>query len=353
MIVNSVTLKNFRNYQSCSYQFKPKINVVIGENGVGKTNIMEAIYYLSLARSFRGVDDIELIHHGEEFAYIDTSVNIGDIKRRIQITISKNGKRILVNGKAINRISELAKTINVILFEPKDVMLFRGSPKDRRDFLNIALSKKSELYLEQITRYEKILRERNEALKSVNPDLTLIETTTEMLVKLAGPIVSYRQVYVKDINDILNKIARALTGVQGKIEIVYQPFVKYDEHFENNAKEAFKKALESDLKHKATSIGVHREDFSVNLNGKDIATYGSQGENRMVALALKLSPYFLETNKDKRPVVVLDDVMSELDSKHQERLIKFLNKFEQVFITATKLKIDGANHYEIKNKEVL
>ena len=157
--------------------------------------------------------------------------------------------------------------------------------------------------------------------------------------------------YVKDINDILNKITRALTGDNQKFEVKYYPFVSYDADYSENAKKAFKRAEESDFKHKQTSIGVHREDISISLNGRDIATFGSQGENRIAALALKLSPYFLIEDKDKKPIIVLDDVMSELDQKHQERLIKFLRKFNQVFITGTKLDIPDCNHLLIKKEE--
>ena len=160
--------------------------------------------------------------------------------------------------------------------------------------------------------------------------------------------------YVKDINDILNKITRALTGDNRKFELHYTPYVKYDENFLTNARNAFKRAEESDFKHKQTSIGTHREDISISLNGRDIATYGSQGENRIAALALKLSPYFLIEDKDKKPIIVLDDVMSELDPTNQERLIKFLRKFNQVFITGTKLDIPDCNHLLInkQTKEV-
>ena len=184
-------------------------------------------------------------------------------------------------------------------------------------------------------------------------DQKLLEASTELLVKYAGPIINYRAMFVKDINDILIKITRALTGVKDKIEIHYRPFVNMSSDYQNVALEAFNRALESDLRHKATSIGIHREDISVSLNGKDIGTFGSQGENRLVALALKLSPYFLITDKDKKPIIVLDDVMSELDKNHREQLIKFLRKFEQVFITDTKLEIDGATRIELNNaKEV-
>ena len=348
MNIKSITLKNFRNHNYLSFSFQKGINVISGPNGIGKTNIVEAIYYLSLARSFRTNDTYNLIQKGKDDAEISSIISEGELVRKIRINISKEGKKILLNNKPVSKLSELVKCVNVVLFEPKDVLLFRGSPKERRNFLDINISKKSAIYLDHISRYDKILRQRNDLLKQENVDEVLLDTTTEMLVKLAEPIVSYRQLYVKDINDILNKIARALTGVNSEIEIKYTPFVPFDSEFKESAKKAFKGALEGDLKRKATSIGIHREDFSVSLNGRDIAMFGSQGENRLVALALKLSPYFLIEDKDKRPVVVLDDVMSELDKTHKERLIKFLQKFEQVFITSTNQVVKDAAHYELK-----
>ena len=351
MQIKKLGLRNFRNHSSLSFEFSDNLNVLTGPNGVGKTNIVEAIYYLSLGRSFRAVEDNDLIKKNQDRAEINAVITEGELNRKIKIVITRSGRTISINGKSISKLSELAKCVNVILFQPKDVMLFSGPPRDRRNFLDISISKKSAVYLDYITRYEKVLKERNDLLKSDKIDQTLLDVTTELLVKLSGSIISYRQMYVKDINDILNKITRALTGKREQFELKYYPFVPYDADYTENAKKAFKRAEESDFKHKQTSIGVHREDISISLNGRDIATFGSQGENRIAVLALKLSPYFLIEDKDKKPIVVLDDVMSELDHKHQEHLIKFLRKFNQVFITGTKLDIPDCNHLLIKQEE--
>jgi len=351
MLIKKISLKNFRNHNSLSFDFSDHLNVLTGLNAVGKTNVVDAIYYLSLGRSFRTNEDIELINKNHEKAEIDAVISEGELTRKIKIIITKTGRMVMINSKSISKLSELSKCVNVILFQPKDVQLFSGPPRDRRNFLDISISKKSGIYLDYISRYEKVLKERNDLLKSDNIDQTLLDVTTELLIKLSGSIISYRQMYVKDINDILNKITRALTGVKETFEVKYYPFVPYDADFNENAKKAFKRAEEGDFKHKQTSIGVHREDISISLNGRDIATFGSQGENRIAALALKLSPYFLIEDKDKKPIIVLDDVMSELDQKHQERLIKFLRKFNQVFITATKLDIPDCNHLLIKQEE--
>jgi len=351
MLIKKIGLRNYRNHHSLSFDFSEHLNVITGDNAVGKTNIVEAIYYLSLARSFRTSEDTDLIKKNQDKAEIEAVITEGEITRKIKVVITRTGRAVLINNKNISKISELSKCVNVILFQPKDVMLFSGPPKERRSFLDISISKKSTIYLDYISRYEKVLKERNDILKANELNQTLLDVTTELLVKLSGSIISYRQMYVKDINDILNKITRALTGEKGTFELKYYPFIPYDANFTDNAKNAFKRAEESDFKHKQTSIGVHREDISISLNGRDIATFGSQGENRIAALALKLSPYFLIEDKDKKPIVVLDDVMSELDQKHQERLIKFLRKFNQVFITATKLDIPDCNHLLIKKEE--
>ena len=348
MLVKSLTLKNFRNHSFVTYDFQPGMNILTGLNAAGKTNIVEAINYLSIAKSFRTDEEKELIQDSKSTAEINAVCSEGNINRKIKIVITREGRSISINGKPATR-SGLIRYINILLFEPRDVLLFRGSPKNRRSFLDVNLAKKSQPYLDYLSRYNKVLKERNDILKSDNVDPVLLEATTEMLAKLSGPIVSYRQLYVKDINDILIKITRALTGVQGKLEVIYKPFIDYDDDFQKKALEAFKRAEERDLHQKATSIGVHREDFSICLNGRDIGQFGSQGENRIVAIALKLAPYFLIEDKDKKPVVVLDDVMSELDEAHGERLIKFLKKFEQVFITATSLNVADAAQYQIKN----
>ena len=333
MQIKKITLKNYRNHPYLSLDFSERLNVLTGRNAAGKTNIIEAIYYLSLGRSFRTNEDTDLIKKNQDRAEIEASITEGEILRKIKIIITRTGRMVMINGKNISKLSELSKCVNVILFQPKDVTLFSGPPRERRNFLDISISKKSSIYLDYISRYEKVLKERNDLLKQDKIDHTLLDVTTELMVKLSGSIISYRQMYVKDINDILNKITRALTGEEGKFELSYHPFIPYDSEFANNAKKAFKRAEESDFKHKQTSIGIHREDISISLNGRDIATFGSQGENRIAALALKLSPYFLIEDKDKKPIIVLDDVMSELDHNNQEQLIKFLRKFNQVFIT--------------------
>ncbi len=353
MIVTKLELKSFRNYPSLVVDFDKKLNVITGPNGAGKTNIVEAIHYLSLARSFRAENDFELMRRGDTTAFIDATITEGDLTRKVRVTFTPEGKLISCNGKKIARLSELSHLVNVIIFEPSDVNLFRDVPKARRKFLDVSLSKQSSTYLGLISRYEKALKERNAILKSERPDLLHLDATTELMVELSEPIIQYREEYVAHINEILGRIVQALGGVDVQAQVVYQPFMKAISDFPSEARLMFAQSLETDLRRKSSSVGIQREDFSVLLNGSDIGRYGSQGENRLIALALKLSPYFLIKNKEKRPIIVLDDALSELDENHQERLIQFLGRFEQVFITTTHYEKKDASVYEVSEHKVL
>ena len=213
MNIKTLTLKNFRNYSSTTFEFKPGLNIITGNKGIGKTNIVEAIHYLSIARSFRTQEETDLIKQGKKNAEIFALIKEGDISRKIKVVFTDKGKQILINGKPVNKISELSKCVNVLLFEPKDVLLFKGAPKARRNFLDINISKTSPKDLEIYSRYEKVLKQRNDCLKSDNIDLLLLETYTDLLIELSLPIIKAREQYVKDINDILIKITRALTGI--------------------------------------------------------------------------------------------------------------------------------------------
>ncbi|MFA5480845.1 MAG: DNA replication/repair protein RecF [Bacilli bacterium] len=352
MIIQKLALRNYRSYDAVDLTFEKGLNVIIGENAEGKTNIVEAIHYLSLARSFRTSEDSALIKENREFTTIEAEVAEGPLKKRIIVSLTPNGKKVTSNGKPISRLSELSTLVNVVVFEPAHVALFKDSPKARRDFLDISLTKQSISYLEQISKYEKILRERNEVLKNEPINSLQLETVTEMLIATAEKIVRYREMYIQQINKVLPQIVASIKGAKEIAKIKYLPFVKPDAEFKTNAKTAFSKALEGDLRKKVTSIGPHREDFKMTLNGKDVAKYGSQGENRVLALALTLSPYFLIEDKDKRPIIALDDVMSELDEEHKERLISFLRRFEQVFITSTALEVSDACLYEVRNHKI-
>ena len=347
MILKHLELKNFRSYDSLSIDFDPSINEIVGPNGVGKSNLAEAIHYLNLAKSWRTQDDRLLIKDGESEAFITAEVVEGQLHREVRIAIAKGSKKISVNGKPIRRLSELSRLINVIVFSPANVPLFLGSPGERRKFLDLSISKQSLDYFALIGRYDKLLKERNAALRAPTIDERLIDVLTEQMIEVSYPLVKLRGLYVQELNRVLPKILTRLKGPGNAAELVYRPFVKADENFIENARNAFSRAKESDYRYRTTSIGPQREDFSFLLNGKDIADYGSQGENRIAVLSLKLAPFDLIEDEGRKPILVLDDVYSELDKEHAERLGAYLQELRQVFITATKKQTEGASLIEV------
>ncbi len=347
MILQRLVLKDFRSYPSLDIEFGERENLILGSTGSGKTNLAEAGYFLSLARSWRTSEDADLIRDGSLEGSVRAYVKEGNLRREILIVLGPDGKRVFLNGKPIGRISELAKLVNVVLFAPSDVTLFQGPPSQRRDFLDVSLSKVSADYLGLIGRYNRLLKQRNALLKQPSPDMTLLEVVTDQLVQVAEPIVRYRTMYVTSLSGVLPKVLGRLRGANAPCELVYRSFVKDDGSFAERARKAYSDALESDLLHKSTSVGTHREDFSLRIGGRDIASRGSQGENRMAALALKLSPFFLVEEEAKKPICVLDDVTSELDANHVARLLSLLKELGQSFLTATQLKLEGASLIEV------
>ena len=347
MILERIVLTNFRSYPSLDLEFGDKANLILGSNASGKTNLAEAIHYLSLARSWRTQEDRSLIRFGCDYASIRAFVREGALHREILIEITPQGKYVFLNGKPLPRRTDLTRLVNVLLFSPEDVRLFQGPPGERRGFLDVSLSKRSGDYLTLLGKQAALLKSRNALLKDGARDRDLLEVITDQLIEVQEPIVRYRTMYVTALNGVLPKLLASLRGVTAPCSLVYRSFVKDDGSFKQRAKKAYLDALEGDVLHKATSVGVHREDFSFRLNGKDIAEFGSQGENRMAALALKLSPYFLIEEEEKKPICVLDDVTSELDVGNAGRLLQCLESLGQSFLTATDLTLRGASVYEV------
>jgi DNA replication and repair protein RecF len=352
MNVTHLELRDFRNYPSLSLSFASKLNVIEGANGAGKTNLVEAIYYLSLAKSWRTSEPGALIKSGSDSARILARIEERDLTREIEIVLTPTGRRISVNGKPIHRLSELSRLVNVILFSPEDTAIFKGPPAERRNFLDLNLSKQSLDYFSLIGKYNRLLDERNAALKRNKPDRTYLGVVTDQMIEVSEPLARYRRLYIGELNKILSDLASELYGLDRKAALVYRPFVK-DGAFKEEAAKAYAKTLESDILHKATSIGTHREDFSLVLDGEDIASYGSQGENRLAAIALKLAPFFLIEDEAKKPIAVLDDVYSELDEAHSRRLSGLIGRIGQTFVTAAQISIDGASYIEVSDHKAI
>lgn len=347
MIIKSLVLRNFRNYDYAKVEFDPKLNIIVGDNAAGKTNLVEAIYFLSLARSFRTSETSDLIKNKRQYSQIEAQVEQDTINKDIVALMTSSSKKFVCNDKPVRKLSDLSKLINVIVFEPKDTLMFSDSPLVRRNFLDINLSKKSPVYLENLMMFEKLLKERNSILKSDIIDKLQLKIVTDQMIDVEEMICKYRAAYVNEINNVLSKLITKLKGEDQKAELHYLPFVKLDDKFKSSCVRAYERNEESDIRHKMTQIGIHREDLKMILNGKNIAEQGSQGENRIAVIALKIAPYFLIEEQSKKPIVILDDVMSELDDEHKKRLLTFVKDLEQVFITTTKTDIKDASIYEV------
>ena len=347
MILRRLRLVNWRGYSVLDLDFEKGLNLILGPNGAGKTNLAEAIGYLSLARSFRVSDNQLLILAGSSQASVIAELQEEAIHRSVEIFLSKKDKRIAINGKPCRKISELSRSVNVLTFIPEDVSLFLDSPGRRRSFLDVSLSKGSQDYFSLISAYSKVLHERNLALKEPEIDRSLIEVYTDQMKSLEPPIIAHRRRYVNLLNSVLPHLLASLRGEQTSCALVYAPFVKDGEGLEERIEKAHQQALEGELLKRTTNVGVHREDFRFLFNGKDVGSYGSQGENRLSSLCLKLAPYFLVEEESEKPIVVLDDVMSELDQTRQKNLLLLLKDFSQVFLTATNLEAESASVIDV------
>lgn len=357
MLIKRIKASGFRNYQTLDVTFEKGINSLYGPNGSGKTNIVEAIDYLTIGKSFRADSDIELINFDSEF----TKLEVEYYKQKdceIKVVVSKEGKKIFNNGIELKKLSELPGNLIDVVFTPKDVLLFKDSPLVRRKLIDITLSSIDKKYLYELGMYKSLLKERNAILKDDLFDETYLDIITEKMITSQHYIHCKRKELLDQINELINKTYKRLDDEQSEIQIKYQTFVD-EKEFDQFKKKALKKynlSKETDMKRKTTSEGIHREDFKTYLNGHEIDLYGSQGQNRITCLALKLSIYeIIKKAIDDDPILILDDVLSELDENHQVKLIEYLKQVEQTFITCTETNTELKKYstYEIVDNAVI
>jgi DNA replication and repair protein RecF len=353
MFISKLKLVNFRNHDNLTLQFEKGLVFITGDNAQGKTNIVEAISLLSFGRSFRTKDDEKLVKQGEDFAIVEATIEKKKDNQVVQIVLMPDGKKILVNGQAINRFSELIQVCNVLVFEPRDTILLKDSPRARRSFLDASISKTTPDFVRSLSLFDQALQERNELLKGISIDPLKLKVATELLIKTAEPIVNARSAYVDLLNSQLTSVYQSISGRKLPLVLSYNSFTPSSDAFTENATAIFEKSESKDIKRRITTIGPQHDDFVVYQGDIDITSFGSQSENRLATLCLKLAPYFLKVGVQKEnPIVILDDVMSELDEEHQKNLLDFLSSFEQVFVTGTTLARNGAQIYEIVDYKV-
>lgn len=358
MKITKLKLTNFRNYEKVEIEFQKGVNIIVGDNGVGKTNLVESIDYLTLGKSFKTNDETEMIRFNQEFARIELDFCEKE-KNNITSIISKQGKRILYNDIDLKRLSELSGKLVDVLFVPEDVSFFRDSPNNRRRFLDINISSLNSKYLNDLSLYKKLLKERNAILKEEFVDKNYVDVITSQMVETQYQIVTHRKEMVRKLNELVNRKYQNLDSCSNNVKLAYLTETKETsskEEFVRMMLKKYKDEFETDVKRKNTSIGIHRDNLLMYLNGREIGVYGSQGQNRLGALALKLSMFeILKDELNEEPIVILDDVLSELDDDHQEKLIEELTKIEQVFITCAKeeFKFENCSTYVVTKDSVI
>lgn len=351
MHINTLSLKNFRNYSEENIEFTPGINLLAGANAQGKTNAAEAIFFLCTGYSPRANKDRLVIKNGEEVADISAEATSLYGKVSVRVNFNKNDKKnIFVNGLQVLKIGEILGNINSVFFNPQELKLVQESPEDRRRFLNVSLSQQSKNYFYALQRYNKILSQRNNLLKE--PNIAVIKDTLpiwdEQLTKQAAKIIKARNEFLTLISPIAEEKHALLSD--GKETLKMKTESGYYGSEEDIAYAMFsdlKTGLERDLRLGYTSIGPHRDDIKFTLNGLDVRVYGSQGQQRTVALSLKLAETETFFNRfGEYPVLILDDVLSELDKKRQRKLIGAVEHLQTIF-TAT-----GFDRTVFKNKDI-
>ena len=352
MYIEKIKLENFRNYKYENIELNKLINIIFGDNAQGKTNILEAIYFTSLGKSFRTNKEKEIVKENESQAKIEINFIKNNRKEKINAEISDK-KNFYINDIPVKKLSELVGKINIVLFSPEDIEILRNEPIKRRKFLNIMISQLRPKYIFLLSEYNKILEQRNNYLKKIkyeNKSQEYLTIWDEQLEKIGIKIYEYRKEFIEKINNKIKKIHLNTTENKENIEIKYKTNIDKKNYMENLLKN---KSV--DIQKGYTSIGIHRDDFEIYINKKNVAIFGSQGQQRTSIISLKLAEADVIYDEiEEYPIVLLDDFMSELDKKRINGFIQNI-KNNQVLITTTdKINLDTVvyNLYKVEKAKV-
>ena len=366
MVIKTLNIQNFRNYTSLHLELDDKINIVYGENGQGKTNLLESIYLLGFTTSHRSFTSDNLIKSGEEKAIIKGKL-IKEIPYELEIDLTRTKKMVKIDDKIITKQTDYIEKMNVIIFSSEDLDLIKGSPGERRKYFNLELSQLSINYYSALSDFNKLLKIRNEYLKelnlNMNVDLNYFHILTDYLVNKSIFIYQMRNKFVEKLNKICPPIFEEIAGIK-KFNIKYIPSVELENFDKENIKKALEDAynnhLEKEIRLKSTLYGPHRDDFTFNIENNNLREFGSQGQQKMAVIAIKLSEIEVFKNfKQTSPIILLDDVFSDLDNTKKNNLLKHINKDMQVIITTTDLDsideklLSKAKLIHIKNGKIV
>lgn len=337
MIINSLELLNFRNYKREQFTFDPETNVLYGDNAQGKTNVLEGIYLCSTTRSHKGSRDKDMIRLETEEAHLKMMVEKNGVSHKIDVHLKKNkSKGIAVDGIPVKKSGELLGVSNVVFFSPEDLLIIENGPDARRRFVDMELCQLDKMYLFSLAKYKHVLKQRNELLKQISMNSDLMDTLdiwNTQLIEYGSYVIKARREFVEKLNGYIQDIHKSLTGNREKLEIFYEP---------NVSEERFGQELaiseQKDLFTKTTNVGPHRDDLKFVSEGMDLRVFGSRGQKRTGALSLKLTEIkIVEEKTGEKPILLLDDVLSELDRKRQNYLLEHI-KGIQTIITCTGLE---------------
>lgn len=357
MFFKSVELKNYRNYDLLKLKFTPTINIIVGKNGQGKTNILESLYYTGHLKSHRVSDDTILIKNSKKNLKILSKIQKNEFLDEIKIENTEYSRKIYLNNDEITKKSEYLELVNIILFEPSNLELIKGAPNIRREFLNDAIININHSYYNILNDYNKLLKMRNEYLKSRRNDKEYLEVLDKYLIDKAMLIYQMRNKYINKINEFITNIFRDIMNIDN-LKIQYKSFYNIlleqenpKEYFQNFLKENYEKEKNIGL----TSEGPHKDDFVFLTNQINLKEYGSQGQQRAGVISLKFAEAeIIKKYKKTLPVLLLDDVFSELDGIRKNNLLKYLSSGSQVILTTTDINkiskklIDNANIIKIE-----
>ncbi|RMI01703.1 MAG: DNA replication/repair protein RecF [Calditrichaeota bacterium] len=335
-----LSLLNFRNYKDATIDFSDGIHVLYGENGAGKTSIIEAIHYLALTKSFRTTVDRHLILHQEEMFRIQGEFRTGQgqpLTTALAYAVDR-GKQLTVNGQKIARFSEYIGEVPVVLLHPEDLNISQGSPRQRRRFLDMLLCQSSKLYLHDLIQYNRSLKQRNQLLQSGVSDPQLLIPWEENLISYGSEIILKRKKAVEQLNELVNQFYRKLSGREDRVNIVYQCNVQPQapQEIAQIYARQFERKRAQEVETGSTIVGPHRDDLIFTLNGRPMRLYASQGEHKTCVIALKLAEFhYLQQQQQQSPILLFDDIFGELDAHRIREMLHQLSHIGQVFVTTT------------------
>ena len=346
MYIERIKIKDFRNYEVLDLKFNEKVNIILGSNAQGKTNLMEAIYLSSFGRSFRTSKDTDMIRFGSDNLKVETFFkrDMGD--KDIEINISKDRKKIIkVDDIKIKKSSQLLNNVYIVIFSPDDLKIVKDEPEKRRRFIDKELCQIKPSYYNNLSNYKKVLLERNTYLKEEKIDINMLDIWDAQLAHYGALIMSQRKRFIDNISEISRGIHNGITNSRENLKLEYDPNIKFKDDIEEQEKlfyDILKENYESDMRMRTTTRGPHKDDleFYISSEGKEInvRNFGSQGQQRTAALSLKLAEIdIIKKETGEYPILLLDDVLSELDIERQEYLIKTL-AFSQLFITTAEMQ---------------